>query len=126
VGVVGALDGRILYANSAVSRILGYSAADLERLHVLDLNPDDQRIEAVLLHDGMRCHWAGDATPAFDGKRVNFSCQSETGAEYVLVGDVVQGDEGWTIERGVLVRSADAVKLEKVAPILIDALGVRG
>jgi len=83
------------------------------------------RIEAVLLHDGMRCQWAGDAPPACDGKRVNFTCQSETGAEYVLVGDVVLGDEGWTIERGVLVRSAAAVKLEKVAPILIDALGVR-
>lgn len=44
--VVGTLDGRILYANPAVSRILGYSAADLERLHVLDLNPADQRAEA--------------------------------------------------------------------------------
>lgn len=83
------------------------------------------RVEALLLHDGMRCQWAGGATPAFDGKRVNFACQSETGAEYVLVGAVVLGDGGWMIERGVLVRSADAVKLEKVAPILIDALGVR-
>jgi hypothetical protein len=90
------------------------------------LGSEMTRIEALLLHDGMRCQWAdGASAQTFAGRPVNFTCPSETGAEYVLLGDVTLGDEGWLIERGVLIRSGSSTRLEKVAPALIDALGVR-
>ncbi|MFZ5822551.1 MAG: sensor domain-containing diguanylate cyclase [Chloroflexota bacterium] len=44
--VVGAPDGRILFANSATYDKLGYSLADLAAMHILDLHPADKRAEA--------------------------------------------------------------------------------
>ncbi len=44
--IVGTLDGRILFANSAVSNTLGYAPEELARMHVLDLNPTEQRSQA--------------------------------------------------------------------------------
>jgi len=44
--VVGALDGRILFTNSAVPRVLGYDATSLLGMQILDLHPPDIRDEA--------------------------------------------------------------------------------
>ncbi len=44
--MVGTSTGSILYANPAVSRTLGYSAAELAGMHILDLHPPDVREEA--------------------------------------------------------------------------------
>jgi len=51
--VVGAPDGRIAYANPAVSAKLGYSAAEVRGLHVLDLNPTGRRAEAEAIFAAM-------------------------------------------------------------------------
>jgi len=51
--VVGAPDGRVVYANPAVSAKLGYSAAEVTALHVLDLNPADRRPEAEAIFAAM-------------------------------------------------------------------------
>ena len=44
--VVGTPDGRLLYANPAVTQKLGYSAAELATMSVLDLHPVDRRTAA--------------------------------------------------------------------------------
>ncbi len=51
--IVGALDGRILFTNSAVSRVLGYCPEELASLHVLDLNPREQRSAAEAIFAAM-------------------------------------------------------------------------
>ena len=43
---VGTPDGRILFANDAVSQMLGYSPDELKGMHVLDVHPPDRRQEA--------------------------------------------------------------------------------
>ncbi len=44
--MVGTPEGRILYTNNAVTRILGYTPAELAEAHLLDLHPADKREEA--------------------------------------------------------------------------------
>jgi PAS domain S-box-containing protein len=44
--VVATPDGRLVYANPALSAKLGYSAEEATALHVLDLNPTGRRAEA--------------------------------------------------------------------------------
>ena len=44
--VVATPEGRLVYANPALSARLGYSAAEVGELHVLDLNPAERRAEA--------------------------------------------------------------------------------
>ncbi len=44
--LVGTPDGRIIYTNVAVTNKLGYSAAELCDMFILDLNPSDKRSEA--------------------------------------------------------------------------------
>lgn len=44
--VVATHQGRILFANTALQRALGYSAAELAGMHVLDLHPAELRREA--------------------------------------------------------------------------------
>ena len=51
--VVGTLDGRIVYANPAVSAKLGYSAEELAGMSVLGLNPTDRRAEAEAIFAAM-------------------------------------------------------------------------
>ncbi len=53
VVVVGTPDGRIVYANPAVSRKLGYSPAEIAKMQVLDLNPADKRAEAEAILTAM-------------------------------------------------------------------------
>lgn len=51
--IVGTPDGRIIYANSAVSRKLGYTLQELSAMHVLDLHPADSRQEADTIFTAM-------------------------------------------------------------------------
>jgi len=51
--VVATPDGRLVYANPAVSAKLGYSAAELTALRVLDLHPPDKRREAEAIFAAM-------------------------------------------------------------------------
>jgi len=43
---VGTAEGRILFTNQAVSDKLGYTLADLSAMHLLDVHPEDRRLEA--------------------------------------------------------------------------------
>ncbi len=51
--VVGTPDGRLVYANPAVSAKLGYSAEELAEMSVLDLNPAGRRAEAEAIFADM-------------------------------------------------------------------------
>ena len=51
--VVATPTGQILYANAAVKRTLGYSAADLASMHLLHLHPADKRQEAEAIVGAM-------------------------------------------------------------------------
>ena len=51
--VVGSPDGRIIYANPAVSTKLGYSPGELSTMQVLDLNDSDRRAEATAILTAM-------------------------------------------------------------------------
>ena len=43
---VGTPEGRILFANTAVTRLLGYPPEELRGMHILDVHPADRRQEA--------------------------------------------------------------------------------
>jgi PAS domain S-box-containing protein len=51
--VVSTPEGRILFANSALERKLGYGPDELARMHVLDLHPPDRRAEAEEIFGAM-------------------------------------------------------------------------
>ncbi len=51
--IVGNPDGKIIYANPAVTSKLGYSLAELENMHVLDVHPADRRREAEAIFAAM-------------------------------------------------------------------------
>ena len=44
--IVSNEQGKIIYSNEALSKKLGYTKEDLQRIHVLDLNPAEMRAEA--------------------------------------------------------------------------------
>ncbi|MDK9700507.1 MAG: PAS domain-containing protein [bacterium] len=44
--VVSTPDGKVLYANNAIERVLGYTVEDLQQMHLLELNPENHRAEA--------------------------------------------------------------------------------
>ena len=50
---VGTPDGRILFTNAAVRRILGYSTEELISMHILDVHPADRRSEAEEIFTAM-------------------------------------------------------------------------
>jgi PAS domain S-box-containing protein len=51
--VVGTPGGRIMYANTAVSRKLGYTLPELSAMHLLDLHPAEKRQEADAIFTAM-------------------------------------------------------------------------
>ncbi len=51
--LVGDLEGRILYANEAVTRKLGFPAEELGGMAILDLHPEDRREEAARILGAM-------------------------------------------------------------------------
>ncbi len=59
--LVGTPDGRLIYANAAVTRKLGYSAEELNGMHILDLHPVNKYEEAkeifaaMFRHEQERC-----------------------------------------------------------------------
>lgn len=57
----------------------------------------------VELADGARCFFAGKgATLAFDGKRLNYTCETTGDDQVGLLGDLQLADGVWTAERVVL------------------------
>jgi len=53
--LVGSPDGHILFANTAVNRLLGYTSEELQTMQILDLHPAEYRKEAeVILGDMFR------------------------------------------------------------------------
>lgn len=51
--MVADIDGRIIYTNPAVSAKLGYTPAQLEHMHILDLHPASMRAEAEAIFGRM-------------------------------------------------------------------------
>jgi PAS domain S-box-containing protein len=50
---VGTQDGRILFSNEAVTRVLGYAPEELKSRHILDVHPEDKRGEAEAIFGAM-------------------------------------------------------------------------
>lgn len=46
---VGALDGKIIYTNAAVSEKLGFSDEELKNMYILDVHPDQHKKEAEII-----------------------------------------------------------------------------
>jgi PAS domain S-box-containing protein len=51
--MVGTPEGRILFTNGAVTRMLGYTPAELQTMHLLDTHPADKRQEAEAIFGAM-------------------------------------------------------------------------
>ncbi len=80
-------------------------------------------IRFIKLTDGRRCAWAGSgATLAVEGKRVNFTCETE---EDVLIGDIQPGAEGWLIETATVTRDDSGFVVEPADMVLISGLVVQ-
>ncbi len=61
-----------------------------------------QQAAVIELPDGTRCSFAGTgATLAFEGKRLNYTCEVE-GQEVGLLGDVQQSEDVWKVEKVVI------------------------
>jgi putative hemolysin len=66
------------------------------------LEPVDMIIARIELADGTQCLFAGaGATLAFDGKRLNYTCEVE-GEEVGLLGDLWQSEGVWRVEKAVI------------------------
>jgi hypothetical protein len=71
----------------------------------------------------LRCLFAGTgATLAFDGKRLNFTCEREGENETGLLGDVVMSDVGWTIEKATIGHGDAGFSLLSSQMVLIDGI----
>jgi hypothetical protein len=69
----------------------------------------------------VRCLFAGTgATLAFDGKRLNFTCQQEGESEIGLLGDIVLADVGWTIEKATIGHSDAGFSLLSSEMVLVE------
>jgi hypothetical protein len=69
----------------------------------------------------LRCLFAGTgATLAFDGKRLNFTCEQDGQNEIGLLGDVMVADAGWTIEKGLIGHSDAGFSLLSSEMVLIE------
>lgn len=51
--IVGNTKGEILYVNNAVMKKLAYSFEELKRMNILDLHPEDRRVEATTILSAM-------------------------------------------------------------------------
>ena len=53
--IVATQDGKIIYSNASILKKLGYTAQQLQAMHVLDLHPPDKRTEANKAFEAMIC-----------------------------------------------------------------------
>lgn len=75
------------------------TTATLEGANITGSEPLTFTLQAIKLVDGTLCLNAGQgATLAFEGKRLNFTCNDDLG----LVGDIVQSEEIFIAEKAVL------------------------
>jgi hypothetical protein len=67
-----------------------------------------------------QCAFAGSgATLSFASQRLNFTCPPEGDREVGLLGDVVPGEQGWAMEKVVLVHTDSGFAIESSARVLI-------
>jgi hypothetical protein len=77
----------------------------------------------IELSDGMHCPFVGTgASLAFEGKRLNFTCPRAGDKEVGLIGDVVQTDRGWEMERATIAHSDQGFALQSSELVPIAAL----
>ncbi|TVP69363.1 MAG: hypothetical protein EA342_03475 [Leptolyngbya sp. LCM1.Bin17] len=75
------------------------TTATLEGANITGSEPLTFTLQAIELADGTVCLNAGQgATLAYEGKRLNFTCNDDL----VLVGDIVQSEETFIAEKAVL------------------------
>jgi len=89
------------------------------------LSSEKVLIEYIELTDGTLCAFAGTgATLAFEGKRLNFTCESHENQQIGLLGEVMRGDEGWMIEKGAIEHGDGGFTLVSSQQVPIAALSV--
>ena len=70
---------------------------------------------------GRYCAFAGTgATPAFEGKRLNFMCSGEGRQEVGLLGDIEFTERGWEIEKGVIAHGDEGFSLESSEMVTVS------
>ena len=83
------------------------------------------QIVAIELADGDLCQFAGTgATITVDDQRLNYTCETSEENTVGLVGDIAATDDGWAIEKAVIVRDGDNFVAESSEQVLISALEV--
>jgi putative hemolysin len=79
-------------------------------------------IERIELADGTQCLFAGTgATLAFEGKRLNYTCQVE-GQEVGLLGDLRQSEGIWTVEKAVLGHDDSGFFVQELGEVTIKVI----
>jgi putative hemolysin len=79
-------------------------------------------IERIELADGTQCLFAGTgATLAFEGKRLNYTCQVE-GQEVGLLGDLRQSEGIWTVEKAVLGHDDSGFFVQELEEVTIKVI----
>ncbi|MFB0536537.1 MAG: DUF333 domain-containing protein, partial [Anaerolineae bacterium] len=79
-------------------------------------------IERIELADGTQCLFAGTgATLAFEGKRLNYTCQVE-GQEVGLLGDLKQSEGLWTVEKAVIGRDDSGFFVQESEEVTIKVM----
>lgn len=69
---------------------------------------------------GVRCELAGeDASIAFEGKSLSFTCESSEEKEVGLVGEIRPTDAGWTIERITLTHDESGTAVQDSEMVVI-------
>jgi putative hemolysin len=82
----------------------------------------DMIIARIELADGTQCLFAGTgATLAFDGKRLNYTCEVE-GQEVGLLGDLRPSEGVWTAEKAVIGHGDSGFTLEESGEVAIRVI----
>ena len=92
----------------------GFSLKALEQV--------DMIIAYIELADGTQCLFAGSgATLAFDGKRLNYTCEVE-GQEVGLLGDLRQSEGVWTAEKAIIGHDDSGFTLKESEDVTIQVI----
>ncbi len=77
--------------------------------------PASAQPATIVLPDGTSCAWAGaGATLAFDGKRLNYTCEESDATIIGLLGDPVATEMArWTVEKATISHGTDGFTLQE-------------
>jgi hypothetical protein len=89
-------------------------------------NKDTGTVTAVDLGDGTRCEAVKPGTDVKIGdQKVVFTCGGQDNTGFVLMGDVIPGDQSWQVTKAAISKGDKGFSADSVEQVVIDSLEVQ-